>query len=94
MVARSRARTRGQPRASPDDRHAGSDRERFFFIDKPNKPKPYAEVVTASAKTDSGMFIVHRVDEKLYFEIPDSLLGRDVLGERLVGGCPMLRHNI
>lgn len=43
------------------------------------KPKPYTEIITSSAETDSGMFNVHRVDEKLYFEIPDSLLGRDIL---------------
>jgi len=41
--------------------------------------KPYGEVVTAQAKTDSGLFIIHRLDEKLYFEIPDSVLSRDIL---------------
>jgi hypothetical protein len=42
-------------------------------------PKPYKEVITDKAKTDEGMFKVHRVDDKWYFEIPDSLLNRDIL---------------
>ena len=42
-------------------------------------PKPYKEVITGKAKTDSGLFIVHNVEERYFFEIPDSLLGRDIL---------------
>ncbi len=30
-------------------------------------------------QTDSGMFIIHRADNRFYFELPDSLLGRDML---------------
>ncbi len=42
-------------------------------------PKPYDQVVTKEAVTDSGLFHVHRVDRKLLFEIPDSLMGREML---------------
>ncbi|HEX7847831.1 MAG TPA: zinc-dependent metalloprotease [Chitinophagaceae bacterium] len=42
-------------------------------------PRPYREIITDKAKTDDGLFKVHRVDEKYYFEIPDSILGRDIL---------------
>lgn len=42
-------------------------------------PKPLKEVITSKAKTDSGLFIVHKLDDKYFFEIPDSLIGRDVL---------------
>jgi hypothetical protein len=41
--------------------------------------KPYSEVTTAQATTKAGLFLVHRVDEKYFFEIPDSLLQREVL---------------
>lgn len=41
--------------------------------------RPYSEVITARAVTDSGGIIVHKVDEKWFFELPDSLLGRDFL---------------
>jgi hypothetical protein len=41
--------------------------------------KPYATVIPASATTTRGLFDVHRVDAKLFFEIPDSLLGREMI---------------
>jgi len=42
-------------------------------------PKPYSEVVTDSAVTDSGMVHIHRVDDKVLFEIPNDMLGREIL---------------
>lgn len=44
-----------------------------------NGPKSYKEVITAKAKTKEGLFKVHQIEEKFYYEIPDSLLGRDML---------------
>lgn len=41
--------------------------------------KPYKEVITEKAKSDAGLFTVHDVDGKWFFEIPDSLLNRDML---------------
>ncbi len=41
--------------------------------------KPYAQVITKEAKSDSGVFVVHRIKEKLYFEIPKKELGREFL---------------
>ena len=41
--------------------------------------EPLAEAVPAGAVADSGLFVVHRTDDKLLFQIPDSLLGRDML---------------
>jgi hypothetical protein len=38
----------------------------------------HRSVVPASAETSRGLFHVHRVGERLLFEIPDSLLGRDM----------------
>lgn len=42
-------------------------------------PKPFAEVITDKAKADSGLFNIYKQDDRFFFEIPDSLLGRDVL---------------
>ena len=42
------------------------------------QPADYRSVVPATAQSDDGMFTVHRVDDRLLFEIPDSLLGRDM----------------
>src|SRR5579871_14865 len=42
-------------------------------------PKPYKEVITDKAKTFKGLLTVHKVDDKWYFEIPDSIFGREIL---------------
>lgn len=47
-------------------------------IDK-NAPQPYAKVITKEAKTDKGLFDVHQIKDKFFYEIPDSLLGREML---------------
>ncbi|MBD1397558.1 zinc-dependent metalloprotease [Pontibacter sp. JH31] len=44
-----------------------------------NGVKPYASVITPNAITDDGLFKVHRIDEKYFYEIPDTLLNRDML---------------
>ncbi|GAA3990011.1 zinc-dependent metalloprotease [Mucilaginibacter dorajii] len=41
--------------------------------------KPYNQVITAKAVTMQGMITVHRLESKFYLEIPDSLLGRELL---------------
>jgi hypothetical protein len=46
---------------------------------QPARPRPYNRVITADAKTKKGMFLVHRVNDRLYFEIPSSELGKDEL---------------
>jgi hypothetical protein len=49
--------------------------------DKPKKGgiQPYEKVVTKKHKTDEGLFKVHSKDSKYLFEIPDSLLNREML---------------
>ena len=42
-------------------------------------PKAYSDVITSKAITKQGLFTVHKVDEKWYFEIPDSLLNKQIL---------------
>ncbi len=44
-----------------------------------NDPKPYNKVITKDAKTDKGLFTVHTLDDKFYYEIPDSLFDREML---------------
>lgn len=46
---------------------------------KPDALKPYKEVITPGTITTSGLFKVHKSNDKYLFEIPDSLLGRDML---------------
>jgi hypothetical protein len=42
-------------------------------------PKPYSEVITDKATTRKGLFTVHLLEDKWFFEIGDSLVGRDIL---------------
>ena len=51
-------------------------------------PRPYAQVITARAHTEKGGITVHKVDERFYFEVPDSLMGRDFLMVTRVSGVP------
>lgn len=48
---------------------------------KPQKGamQPYNKVVTKDHKTDEGLFKVHKKDDSYLFEIPDSLLKREML---------------
>ncbi len=46
---------------------------------KSGSPKKFSEVIPANAVTSYGAITVHKVDEKYYFEMPDSLLNREFL---------------
>ena len=50
--------------------------------------KPYDKLITAEAISDKGLFITHRVDDKLYFEIPDSLFNKDMLWVSRIAKVP------
>ncbi len=45
----------------------------------PARPRPYKEVITDKAVTKRGLFIVHKIEDKFYFEIPDSIFNREIL---------------
>ena len=42
-------------------------------------PRPYNRVITAQAKSRDGLFKVHRLGSRLYFEIPRTALNREQL---------------
>jgi hypothetical protein len=64
-AAASPGQTAGQTAPTPPARSDG--------------PRAYASVITSAAVSDSGLVTVHRVGNRLFFEIPDSLFGRDML---------------
>ena len=41
--------------------------------------KPFDKVITKEAVTDDGLFKIHKVKDKYFFEIQDSLLNKDML---------------
>jgi hypothetical protein len=42
-------------------------------------PQPYDRVITKDAKTKKGVFSVHQVKDKFFYEIPKSEMGKDFL---------------
>jgi hypothetical protein len=46
---------------------------------KKKKGKTFSDVITDEAESDEGLFTVHKVGSKYYFEIPDEVLGKDIL---------------
>ena len=46
---------------------------------KDNGIKDYSEVITKDAITDDGLFKVHKIKDKYYYEIPFNLLNKDML---------------
>jgi hypothetical protein len=42
-------------------------------------PKAFKEVIDSTAVSSVGLMTVHKVADKWYFEIPDSLFGRDIM---------------
>lgn len=42
-------------------------------------PKPFAEVINAQAKADSGLINIYKHEDRYFFEIADSIIGRDIL---------------
>ena len=53
--------------------------ESFKKENKKETIQPYGKVIKKSAISDEGLFIVHKVEDNQYYEIPDSLFGREML---------------
>ncbi|MEI6667714.1 MAG: zinc-dependent metalloprotease [Acidobacteriota bacterium] len=58
---------------------AGQRPDRPAAGDGPPEPKAYDKVITKDVKTSPGVFAVHRLKEKVYYEIPKKELGKDFL---------------
>ena len=65
---------------------------------KTKKEKTYSDVINDKAVSDAGLFDVHKVDEKYFYEINDSLLGRDMLMVtrivKMATELPLNRHKM
>jgi len=62
------------------------------------KEKTYSDIITDKTVTDNGLFDVHKIDDKYYYEINDSLLGRDMLMVtrivKMATELPLSRHKM
>jgi hypothetical protein len=56
---------------------------------EPAKPKKYDDVITKDAQTMPGLFSVHRIGDKIYFEIPEASFGRLLLWRTEVAKGPL-----
>jgi hypothetical protein len=64
---------------NPPDNAAGGRGNQGGRGAAPQQPRPYNQVITAQAKTDDGIFKVHRINDQLFYEIPKKELGKDFL---------------
>ena len=55
---------------------------------QPRAPRPYDQVITSAAKTERGVFAVHQVGDRYFFEIDNVMLGRDFLLVSRISGVP------
>ncbi len=85
-VMPAQARKKSSKKKSKTELAAASDSTK-----KESKNK-YAEILKG-ATTDEGMFRVHRKGTDLWFEIPDSLLNRDMLIINKISGVPYLLND-
>lgn len=60
--------------SSGESRPSGPGEER-----RPEPIRPYERVITKEARTQRGLFTVHRIEDKVYFEIPTNEFGKELL---------------
>jgi hypothetical protein len=51
-------------------------------------PKPYKDVITEKAITKRGIVWVHKIEDKWFFEVGDTLLNRDILMVNRIAKAP------
>ncbi|HKG78646.1 MAG TPA: zinc-dependent metalloprotease [Pyrinomonadaceae bacterium] len=77
LAPRSEATNSSQDPQTPPA--GGTGQERPGRPDPQPEIKPYERVITKEAKSDEGIFTVHTVKEKVYYEIPRSELMKEFL---------------
>lgn len=78
-VSSALAQRRHHPQPAPTDTSKPKPPLFAGFSGPKQGPKPYKEVITDKAISHSGLFTVHRVEDRWYFEIADSLLDREFM---------------
>lgn len=56
-------------------------------------PRAYRDVITNKAISQKGMVTVHKVEDKYYFEVPNSILGREILAVTRYVKVPAISGN-
>ncbi|WP_026836487.1 zinc-dependent metalloprotease [Gillisia sp. JM1] len=63
----------------PKEKKASAQTEAKSESKDKNGIKPYDKVITKEAKSDKGLFTIHKVEDNYFYEIPDSLFNREML---------------
>ena len=79
LPASAQKHQKGKDTPAPNKDSVAAALAKVAFPAKQEALKPYREIIPATAITSDGLFKVHKSNDKYYFEIPDSLLGRDLL---------------
>ena len=77
-----RAWTQDEPPQNPraaTQQETGQERPAPPQRDQQPEIRPYERVITKDAKSEAGVFTVHRIKEKIYYEIPQRELGKEFL---------------
>ena len=77
LAPRSEAVNAPQDPQTPPTEGVGQDRP-GRTLPAP-EPRPYERVITKDAKSDEGIFTIHTIKERVYYEIPKSELGKEFL---------------
>lgn len=74
-------KTPGQDKTPPPDKSADASDEPADAGDEGDGtgPQPYDKVITKKAKSQTGLFGIHQIKDKIYWEIPENMLGREFL---------------
>ncbi len=82
IALRAQAQDRQPEQENPDGGGAettGADTDGAASEPDEDGLQPYETVVTDDALSDHGVFTVHRLDDKVFYEIPVAELGREFL---------------
>jgi len=74
-----RSEANNSPQDPPTPPAGGTGQERPGRPDQSPEPRPYERVITKDAKSDEGVFTIHTIKDKVYYEIPKSELGKEFL---------------
>jgi hypothetical protein len=76
------------PKKAPAEAPAPRPTGKAITPPKAGELKKYDDVITKEAKTQAGVFAVHQVGDRVYFEIPQDALGRLMLWRAEVAKGP------
>ena len=74
-----RSEANNSPQDPPSPPAGGTGQERPGRQEQSPEPRPYERVITKDAKSDEGVFTIHTIKDKVYYEIPKSELGKEFL---------------